>query len=457
MTTVQAERRGGRGVLALCLLAAGLGLSGCGGGVDGISDLNPFKREEVPLPGERRSLLPDRVAAEAAGRAASVAAPRSVGDWSQAGGGPANDPGNVAFSGSFSRAWSSRVGETSSGGGYGFGGPGQRMAARPVVSGGVAFVYSPNAVVTATSVDGGGRLWRRSVAAEGESAVVSGGGVAVSSGRVVASTGYGTVVALDAASGSQLWSAKLDAPARTAPAIAGNRVYVVSRTNSVTALDLASGAVAWTIETSGASAGLLSSTSPAVVGDTVFVPTSTGDVVALSAADGSQKWTVSVAGGSRSLAVAGLGDASASPVVSDGVLYGTGVGGRIVAARAASGERIWDRTVGSAHTPVVSGGSLFLVDLDGRAMALDRQNGQILWASPLPPAPDAKRTTWAGPLLAGGKLLFVSVDGRLAVVDAARGTIEQVTSIGVEGVLSPVASGGTILVLGGNGTMLALR
>ncbi|SON56361.1 Outer membrane protein assembly factor BamB precursor [Hartmannibacter diazotrophicus] len=442
--------------VALALVAGSL--AGCTSGIDSLSELNPFKGDEKLLQGERRSLRADGALPEVANTTASYGAARDIGDWPQSGGTAANDPGNIAYSGSGRLAWSVKAGQTGeSGGAYGFYGADQRVSARPVVSGGTVFTYDPTGNVTAINLSSGGRVWSANIRPKEEGDTVNGGGVAATGGRVFVSTGYGEVVGLDAGSGARVWTAKLDAPARSAPAVSGGKVFVVTRTNSVIAIDAAAGSVLWTVETNSAAASLLATASPAVVGDTVIVPTSTGDIAALSIADGSQKWSVSVSGGSRSLAVAGLGDASASPVVDNGVLFATGIGGRTIAAKAQNGEQIWSQPIGSAHTPVVSGSSVFIVDLDGRAVAFDRSKGTILWATQLPKNPDAKRTTWAGPLLGNGKLWLVSVHGRLARVDAATGTLEQTSKLNVEGVLPPIASGGTMLILGGQGNLIALR
>ncbi|MBH0239929.1 outer membrane protein assembly factor BamB family protein [Methylobrevis albus] len=440
----------------LFLSIAAVGLAGCGSdGIDSVGDLNPFKPAETRLPGERRAVLPNGdPTLTATNRTAPVGAASALGDWTQPGGNASNDPGNVAFSGGGSRIWSVRAGQPGSAGSFGFGGSGLRVSARPIIAGGQVIVYDPAGNVSAHSLSSGGRAWSTSLRPTGEDAVAAGGGVAAAGGRIFAATGFSTVAALDQASGATLWTAQLDSPARTAPAVAGGKVYVVTRTNGVIALDQASGAVAWTVETAASSAGLLASASPAVAGDTVVVPTSSGDIVGLSAADGAQKWIFTVAGGSRTMAVAGLGDASASPVVHDGVVYATGVGGRMVAARLATGETIWEQPIGSAHTPVVSGGAVFLVDLDGRAVAFDRSNGTVLWQVALPRPADARRaSTWAGPLLAGGRLWFVANDGNMTTVDAATGQIGSTISSGTAGAIAPVSASGTLVVLGADGTL----
>ncbi len=446
-------------LLSALALSSAVLLAGCGtdGPLDAAASLNPFKQDEQLLPGERRAVLTggDPIA-EATGRAAAVGPATPRPDWPQPGGTAANDPGNIAASIGGGRAWSVRAGEAE-GAALGFGAEGSRLSARPVVAGGAVYVYDPAGNVSARSLSNGGAIWRVNVRAEGERNPISGGGVAVDGGRVFAATGFGEAIGLDAASGARVWTSRLAAPTRGAPTAAAGRVFVVSQDGTVTALDQATGETAWTASTSGRGAGLLASASPAVAGDLVIVPTSSGDVLALDAGTGEEKWGASVIGGSRQAAVTGLRDASASPVVHEGVVYATGVGGRTIAVGLASGETVWQSSVGGAHTPVVSGNALFLVDLEDRLVAFDRADGAILWATRLPRTEDGGRASWAGPLLVGGRLWMVSADGRILSADAATGQLGQPGSLGIDGGIAPVSAGGLLLALGAGGTLVALR
>ncbi|WP_181705506.1 PQQ-binding-like beta-propeller repeat protein [Chthonobacter rhizosphaerae] len=456
--TIRPHRAG-----ALVLLAAAVGLASCADGPgETLSGLNPFKQEEQVLPGARRAVLPgsDPVAAST-GRPAVIGQATALADWSQPGGTAGNNPGNVAVNGTGARAFAVKAGSSGSGSGFGFGlgsSAGIRVAARPVIAGGRIYAYSPTGVVSAHGLANGGRAWSADVSPDGEDAAVSGGGVASEAGRVFAATGYGELVALDAASGAEVWRSRLTGPARGAPTASGGKVFVVTRSNSVHAVDAATGKILWTGTTSGSGASLVGAASPAVGGGLVIVPSSSGEILAFDVATGEQKWGASVGGGARTAAVTGIQDASASPVINDGVVYATGISGRVIAVRLATGEEIWAKDIGSAHMPVVSGGAVFLVDLDDRLVALDRSSGDVLWATQLPVVRDKKtRTSWAGPLLGSGRLWLVSVDGKLITVDAVSGVAGTTAAIGVEGVIAPVAAGGTVVVLGGDGSLVALN
>ena len=446
--------------VALC---AGL-LAGCETVSDAVYSINPFAEKDKILPGTRTAVFSEGGSAalvqpDGGSRTASIGPAHAFADWSQPGGNAANDPGNIAYDGSAARVWSTSVG---SGGGSGLGsfagGKSMRISARPVAAGGRLYVYSPGAVVTSLSLTGGGRGWSVTLRPEGERGIASGGGVSYDQGRVYVGTAYGALTALDAGSGSQVWTKELEAPARGAPTAANGKVFVVTQTNVVFALNQSDGAELWSYRGIPETAGLVANASPAVVGDTVVVPYTSGEVIAFNATTGEPKWSDAVTRATRTMALSSINDLSASPVVSGGVVYASGVAGRTIAIDLSTGARKWEQDVGSAHTPMVSGNAVFLVDLDDRVVALDRNTGAPLWTTQLPIVKTRKeRTNWAGPVLAGGSLWFVSSDSKLASVDAASGQITSTRSIGEPSYISPIAASGLMITVSENGTISAYR
>ena len=431
------------------MVAAGL-LGTLLAGCSTLGSLNPFASKDDKLPGERHDVL-TTAADQASGGTASIGPSTTLAEWSQPGGTPANNPGNVALSGGAGAAsWRSRVIDN----------PGKRNARAtvpPLVYGGRIYVYDPSGTVSALS-PGGGRQWSVSVAPADEKSRSPGGGIAAAGSMIFVATGYSEVVALDAASGNKAWSAKLSAPARSAPTAANGKVYVVSATNVLYAMNQNDGTEAWKYPGIPENAGVLSSASPAVSGDTVIVPYSSGEVIAFNAASGELKWSDAVVRSTRTMAVSGLTDVAASPVVVDGVVYASGVAGRTIAVRLATGERIWEQTIGSASTPVVSGNAVFLVDLADHAVALDRATGKPLWSTELPTVRKKRFfSVWSGPTLAGGTLWAVSNDGKLAGIDPASGNLMADRALPGPTFIKPIAANGQLLVLSGDGTLSAFQ
>ena len=431
-------------VLALALI------SGLLGGCSALSGINPFNKKEEILPGERRSVLP-RAADEVVGGTPSVGGAVALADWSQPGGNAANAPGHVSLSGtSGAVAWRTRVIQKS-------GKRNIRPAMPPLVYGGRIYVYDAGGAVTALS-PGGGTAWSVSLAPEGERSQTPGGGIAASGNSIFAATGFGEVVALDAASGNVAWRYKLSGPAQSAPTAADGKVYVVTAGNVLHAVNQADGTEAWQYAGIPETAGVLSSASAAVSGGTVVVPYSSGEVIAFDAGSGDTKWADAVVRSTRTLAVSGLTDVAASPIIAEGVVYATGVAGRTIAVRLSDGERLWEQNIGSASTPALSGNALFLIDLEDNIVAMDRSSGKLFWRSALPVVRKKRFfSTWAGPTLAGNLLWAVSNDRRMIGVDPATGNIVADLQLPSPAYIKPVAAGGQLLVLSADGSLAAYQ
>ena len=420
---------------------------------DAIAAVNPFGDSKKPLPGERQEVLETGQYQVSKTKTASVGGARSISAWTSVGGPAGNDAGNVALSGSgTTNVWSTRAGNVGSGS---FLREDVRAFVGPVTAAGRAFVLDPNGGVTAVSL-AGGVSWTASLRPSDRDNQATTGGLGTDGARVYAATAWGDLVALDADSGAKLWEKKLSEPARGAPTVSGGRIYVVTQSNTLMVLSASDGSEVWSWRGVPEIGNLLSTNSPAVVGGVVVVPFTSGELVALDEKKGEPLWTDSLATASRSYAVSGLTTISASPVVTDGVVYATGVGSRTVAVELRTGRRLWDVAFGSAHTPAVSGNAVFLVDLDNGLTALDRRSGEVLWATKLPAVKaKKKRTVWAGPLLAGGTLWLASNEGGMIGVDAVSGRVTSTQSGGKAVMLSPIGASGKILTLAADGTLSA--
>ena len=398
------------------VLAATLAVSGCGGGLGlpNLSDLNPFKEEEVKLPGKRIPVLSrqDGLSGEIAAATEPVALPPQTAnsDWSQPGGAPNNAPGHLALQAAVKTAWTADIGTGSSSDG--------KLTVSPIVVGGRIYTMDTEAKVSAFSASGGGRIWRVSLVPPHENGDEGyGGGLASDGGRIIAATGFGTIVALDPAKGAKLWEKSIGVPVRSSPTAAGGKVFAVTIEGRFLCLDAATGEELWSFRGVPQEGSMLSNVSPAVAGDLVLVPYPSGDVVAVNAQTGQPVWSDSLARSRSFSSLSALSD-PARPVIDGESVFAVGHAGRMIAAKAGSGERLWSQNIRGTQTPWVAGDAVYVVDVNGKLLALTRNSGAIRWALKLP-----GEGTWSGPVLAGGRLWLASSRGALVSVDATRGTV----------------------------------
>lgn len=408
----------------------------------------------VPVEGEPLPVAPPEEPANQV-RAIGLPAATANADWPQRGGNAQHVAPHGSLQATPQLAWALDIGTGN--------GKRNRITAAPVVAGGVVFAMDAVAGLSAVS-QSGGLLWRADLTAPFDrGGSQSGGGLAVGGGRVVASTGYGEVVALDAGSGAVLWRQRLGAPAAGAPMLAGGQIFTMSTDGTGWALDAASGRVDWTLAGAGQALSSQVSAAPSLAGGSVIFPFGAGVMVSAEAGSGTMQWQAAITGNRLGRAYATSGDITGDPVVSGGTIYAGTEAGRMGAFRADSGERLWTAEEGAMATPLVVGGSVFAVGDNARLVRLDAGSGARIWAVDLPGFTNKKPKKYSriyahfGPVLAGGHLAVASSDGVLRLFDPASGALVGQVDLPGGAASAPVLAGGMLFVVNGKGQLLAFR
>jgi outer membrane protein assembly factor BamB len=134
-------------------------------------------------------------------RAITVPPSVAVTDWSQPGGTADNSPPQSSGTAILERAWRANLGAGSNNR--------SQIAAPPVIANGSSTFLDADHRVHAIDARDGHRLWdERLRPREGRDRVARGGGVAVGGGRVYVTTGFGFIVALDAATATKFGARK---------------------------------------------------------------------------------------------------------------------------------------------------------------------------------------------------------------------------------------------------------
>lgn len=417
---------------------------------------------EVILPGAR---LDPRAVVSADGPAVvegggvrstalNLAAPRSV-EWTTRGANPAHLIPHATLGAGTQRIWSAPIGQPS--------GKRHRITADPVVAGGRVFTLDSRARVVATALSGG-TAWSRDLTPateRGDSA--SGGGVSYESGRVFVTTGYGELVALDAATGGVLWRQRVEAPVAGAPTVQNGVVYVAARNATGWAVRASDGKVLWTVSGIAAQSGVTGVSAPAVDGDLVVFPFASGQLLGVDTATGVERWSAQVAGSRRGRAIAFIRDLTGDPVIAGNVVLAGSSSGRINAFDRATGTQIWTEKDGTNSPVLLAGGSAFAVNDQAQLVRLDAATGGRIFSIDLPLFTTNRVrkqddiTIHYGPVLAGGRLFVASSDGQLRAFDPRSGALVGRAEIPGGAATAPVVSGGTLYVTGRDGNLHAFR
>ncbi|MEL6801988.1 MAG: PQQ-binding-like beta-propeller repeat protein [Pseudomonadota bacterium] len=417
----------------------------------------PGERLEIRAPATASAIAAADAAAAQPAAAPPFRAPRQVANanWTHRGGDADKSVAHPALSAQPSQIWSTPVGQGNS--------RRHRITADPVVADGRIFTLDSRSTVTAVSTSGA-VLWSRDLTPLGENADhASGGGLAVSGGRLFVTTGFGRLVALNAETGAELWVQRKNASATTAPTVFGNTVYSVSRDSRAWAVDAATGRVRWEIPGIPTQASVLGAAGPGVTSRLAVFPLPSGELVATLRQSGLQVWAASLSGGREGRVYARINDITADPVFADGRIYTGNATGRTIALNAASGERIWTANDGAMSPVQVAGGSVFLISDQNQLVRLNAADGARIWAVPLPLFVNQRERrrneifAHFGPILAGGRLYVASSDDTIRIFDPSTGAQTGALALPGGAAAIPAVANGTLYVVSGRGTLHAFR
>lgn len=464
-----------QGVSLALVLASSLVLGACGAG-ERLNQLNPFRGEETDDPNapdraDRISVLELEERLQEDASAAPVALPRAYVNaaWPQPDGYPTHAMQHTQASGPLNRIWRVDVGQGS--------GRSARMNARPVIAEGAVFVLDAAGRVSSRDLQSGSENWRVRLTDEslreaeretlipfmggGEAVLTFGGGVAFDAGRIFVHSGGLFLVALDAATGEEIWRQRTLTPFHAAPTVADGRVFVTTDDNELLALDATNGDVLWTHRSIAETARLLTAPSPAVLGEIVIAPYTSGEIVALRAQNGTVLWSDSLTRSGGLTPLSTINDIAASPVILSDRVYAMSHSGTMAAFDLRTGERVWDLPAGGLHAPSVAGEFLFIVTVDAEVAAIDRNTGQVRWITQLESFRSERRRrdriSWAGPILAGDRLVLASSRGELVMLDPQTGDRIGDRSLGGPVYIAPVIADETVVVLTDEARLIALR
>ena len=396
--------------------------------------------DEVPLPGNRIPILlsDDGLTADEGVASIPVILPPPYinSDWPQPGGETDKSNGHLEVADDLREVWSRSIGSG--------GDDEQGLVAQPVIAGGRLFALDSDATLTALDATSGSRLWSLDLRPEDEDDAIFPGGVTTGDGRVFVTTGYGEAMALNPETGAELWRVSLPGPARGAPGYGNGRLFAVTIENRLFALSAETGERLWDHQGISEVTALLGGGAPAISGAIILVPYTSGELFALRAENGRVQWLESLTNIRVAQSVARLADIRGNPVID-----------------LATGARIWERPIGGVSTPWVAGEFVFVMGDGAQLVALTRRDGRARWVTQLPPFEDMEDQDdpiqYVGPVLVGDRLLVGDSLGQAYAVSPYTGDILGRIDVGDDIFVSPIVANGTIYFLTNDGNIHAWR
>lgn len=438
--------------IAIAAIAASLAFSGCA-------------KKDTQLEGTRLDLRNNAEAGITDAEAATVAdsnqkvfalalpATVSNANWTHKNGSASHQINHPSFSTAPRLRWSRDIGSGNS--------KRLRLSSDPIVANGKVFVLDSAGVVSAFTPTGG-LVWRKSLKPASDlKESIPGGGLAFGSDSLVATTGYGEVLAMEPSTGDIRWRQKVPAGLSSAPIVIGDLTIALANNNETFAIRLDNGRIQWQNQGPAAGPGLLGGGTPAQAGGLAILPYSTAEVVAFVPKNGLTAWSQKLSGRRLGVARSFVTAVSGDPVTfGDLVIFGT-QSGRLTAVDRLSGERKWTVREGAVGPVWPVDDALFLLTDELKLKRLDAETGAMIWAKDLPTFKNTKKLKGAyahyGPVLAGGSLWVAGSDAFLRRFDPRTGAELDQIAIPNGAASQPAVAAGVMYILSGSGQLHAFQ
>lgn len=407
------------------------------------------------LVGEREDLFPVAEGLENESPAIRLPAQTRNTDWTHRIGTQRYRVDNAALSATPTLLWSASIGKGES--------RKTRITADPVVAEGRIFAVDAEATVSATTL-AGEPLWSKDLTGPREKAGdASTGGIAYGDGKLFVTTGFGSLRALDPATGADLWEQKFQAIGSGTPTVYDDLVYAVGGDATGWALETETGKIAWQLLSLPNVQNVQSPAAPAVTDRLAIFPYGSGELQAAFRRGGVSRWTVGLSETRPGRSVNTVNDISGDPVVVGNTVYAANHSGRLASVDMETGTRNWTANYGTLSPVFPAGGSLFLVSDTNDLLRLNAQDGSPIWSVRLPrfvksnPNRDPSLHVHYGPILAGGQLVVPSSDELIRFFDPQSGALTYSLDLPHGAATNPVVAGGVLYVVNRKGELYAFR
>ncbi|ENU25655.1 outer membrane protein assembly factor BamB [Acinetobacter modestus] len=277
---------------------------------------------------------------------------------------------------------------------------------------GVIFAIDPDGQVSAYKDKQ--RLWKSKVTKQELTA-----GVEAGEGIVVIGNRKGELFALDQATGSQKWSAKLSGAILSPSLIQSGRVVTIANDGTVFAHDAVTGQQVWAYKLPNVQFSLRGQPAPVRLDErTVVVASANAYVYALDVISGVPRFQRRVAVSDGRSDIQRLIDVVGDPVVAGQYLVTTSFQGQVTTTDLATQRVVWSEDASSTNSAEVSGDKAFVSTADGKLKAYNLATGELLWQNE-----ELLNRQLSNPVMLGQNLVVGDLDGVIHLIDPNTGKL----------------------------------
>ena len=326
----------------------------------------------------------------------------------------------------------------------------------PAFADGVVYAADRRGTVKAVNADDGKEVWSVNLAEKqgwmSSSPALLSGGVTVEGGHVYVGSEKAQVYALNTSDGTVAWQTSVAGEALSRPVVSEGMVLIHTSNGQLQALDQASGAVKWTVNLDMPALSLRGESAPVTAFGAAIVGGDNGRVSAVLMEQGQMIWQQRISQATGPTEIDRLSDVDTTPVVVDGVIYALAYNGNLTALDLRSGQIMWKRELGSVNDFIVDGGHIYIVDQNDRLLALTTDGGVTQWTQS-----DLLHRNLTAPVLYNGSLVVGDSEGYLHWINPDDGHFVAQQEVDSSGFLTePVVADGKLLIQAKDGTLYAI-
>ncbi|HEY1847132.1 MAG TPA: outer membrane protein assembly factor BamB [Buttiauxella sp.] len=279
------------------------------------------------------------------------------------------------------------------------------------------------------------------------------GGLTVDGAHVYVGSEKAQVFALNTSDGSIAWQSKAAGEVLSRPVVSDGLVLVHTSNGQLQAMNETDGAVAWTVNLDMPALSLRGESAPAVAFGAAIVGGDNGRVSAVLMKQGQLIWQQRISQATGATEIDRLSDVDTTPVIVNGVVYALAYNGNLTALDLRSGQIMWKRELGSVNDFIVDANRIFLVDQNDRVVALNADGGVTLWTQS-----DLLHRNLTSPALYNGYLVVGDSEGYMHWINTDDGRFvaqQKVDSSGFQ--TEPVVASDKLLIQAKDGTLYSIK
>ncbi|MBL8275462.1 MAG: outer membrane protein assembly factor BamB [Pelomonas sp.] len=315
----------------------------------------------------------------------------------------------------------------------------------PAARDGMFFVAGTDGTVRALVAENGREVWRADAGGE----VSAGVGT---DGRFTSVVTRANEVVVFDAKGAVQWRKRVPSAVVSPPLVAGERVFVMTVDRVVHAFDALDGRRLWVYQKAGDPLTLAQPGVLAPFRNTLL--TGQGPrLAALEPTQGSLAWDVALATPRGTNEVERLADLVGPPVRQGSRYCARAFQSAVACVDAERGALLWTRNVGGSRALAGDAERVIGADANDRITAWRADNGDVLWTNE-----KFMHRGLSGMLAVGPVVVFGDLDGYVHFLSTTTGDTQlRLVTDGTPVVTTPVVSGTTVLVVTRDGGLFAFR